>query len=214
MWIGQVMDLSDPTLLVLDLFLWENALHLGCFPRLCSVGSWHHPIHLEILLNVKHITRKFNSSKELSKVIIHLNDRLGIVWAGNIPMILIAPEWSTSNRPESVLQVLKPGKRMIFRNLTVKNYTHDILLWTLLSTTSYSGVNAFLVCNLWEINLPQESNAYQFVPQKGRISLHNIQNFTRSCKEIESKRQEKCGRTPLFQPTSWTSSNFFFWARQ
>lgn len=65
MCIGQVSDLSDPMLLVLDLFLWGNALKLVCCPPLCSVGSWLHPIHLEILLNVKHITRQFNPSKEL-----------------------------------------------------------------------------------------------------------------------------------------------------
>ncbi|KAJ6866411.1 hypothetical protein NC652_037839 [Populus alba x Populus x berolinensis] len=44
---------------------WKMCIGQVCCPSLCSVGSWLHPIHLEILLNVKHITRQFNPSKEL-----------------------------------------------------------------------------------------------------------------------------------------------------
>jgi len=71
MWIGQVMDLSDPTLLVLDLFSLRKCPSPGLLPSSLQCWKLASSHSLEILLNVKHITRKFNSSKELSKVIIH-----------------------------------------------------------------------------------------------------------------------------------------------
>ena len=70
------------------LLLWirfgGNSMNLSHGPPLGSVCSMLHPILLQILLYIEHVTGKFNASEELLEVIVHFDGHPGIIWISNV----------------------------------------------------------------------------------------------------------------------------------
>ena len=82
--IRELGSLADFMLLLLGLRLGGNSMNLSHGPPLGSVCSMLHPILLQILLYIKHVTGKFNGSEELLEVIIHFDGHPGIIWISNV----------------------------------------------------------------------------------------------------------------------------------
>lgn len=71
--VGELGSFADFFVLLLLFAFGGNTMNLGHGSPLCSVSSRFHPILLKILLNINHITRKFNSSEYLFQLIINLD---------------------------------------------------------------------------------------------------------------------------------------------